>query len=137
VEHDTDQELKDRGVQLRKDRALIINKLRSKMQKLRRAYDRFCDQIMAEFGENIPKLLTSDKGATPGAGAEHENDGSHDSSKEEELVEEEEPAPPPKCPFDTDDAFIATFNSDPAVIGFKVSSVGRNTAAIQPHPHHP
>ena len=132
VELNSEQELEDRGVQVRKDRVLIMDHLPAKMIKIRRAYDRFCDQIMAEFVDEIPKLVTSDKGATPGAGAEGNAGGA---GEEEELVdapdEQGEPVPPPKCPFDSDDQFTAYFNSDPAVIGFKAATCMTYTTKFQ------
>lgn len=60
--------------------------------------------------DQVPNLLTTDKHYTPGVDDEPDADGEE---MPEEAQEEEEEKERPVCPFETEDAFIAAFNSNP------------------------
>ena len=111
----TDQALEDAGVASSKDRALITANIKQKMFKLRNAYNRFVKEFQDEYMEQVPKLVTTDKHHTPGVDDEPVEE-TEEVLEEEDVVED---VPKPKCPFETEDAFIAAFNSNPAIIEFK------------------
>lgn len=60
--------------------------------------------------DQVPNLLTTDKHYTPGVDDEPDAEGEE---MPEEAQEEEEEKERPVCPFETEDAFIAAFNSNP------------------------
>jgi len=119
VEKMDHQALQDAGVVLSKDRDMIMEKIVTKMFKVRRNYERFVEDFLNDYMDQVPNLLTTDKHYTPGVDDEPDAEGEE---MPEEAQEEEEEKERPVCPFETEDAFIAAFNSNPAVIEFKAKS---------------